>query len=294
MLYNFLFGNLNEIMKRQTYYLYSHIAGQILTAIKECKPSVNISVDLNKTLRQFELKNNRIFFDPVNHLNTEELEFIKKKENRIFKLENGNLDSLEYRNDGYYKLVPTDYAPTIEISGIRMHRTKNFNPFTDAKLKAEKVVKKEDQVLDTCGGLGYTAIWALQLGARQVVSVERNKYVIELRKQNPWSDKLYDPKIRLVHDDIFEFIKKLKSGTFNAVIHDPPRFSRAGGLYGETFYGQLLRIMTLKGKLFHYTGNPYSVRRGKSFIENTAKRLRSAGFKKISINQNLLGIYAEK
>lgn len=281
-------------MKRQTYYLYSLIASQILHALSEGKQFVKISVDLNRTFRQFELKKNRIVFDSVNELNTEKLEFIKKKKNKIFTLENGNLDTLDYRNDGYYKLVPTGYAPTIEISGIRMHRTKDFNPFTDAELKAREVVKKRDQVLDTCGGLGYTAIWALKLGAQLVISVERNKYVIDLRKQNPWSNELYDPKIRLVHDDIFEYVEKLKSGSFNAVIHDPPRFSRAGELYGEKFYGQLLRVMIKKGRLFHYTGNPYSVRRGKSFIENTAKRLRSAGFRKVFINQNLLGIRAEK
>ncbi len=281
-------------MEKQTYYLYSRMAGKILDAIKEGKQVVELSVDLNKTLHRFELKHHCIYFDLVNNLNIEELTYIKKKKNKIFKLKNGNLEPLEYRNDGYYKLVPTNYAPTIEISGIRMHRTKDFDPFNDARLKAGKVVKKGDRVLDTCSGLGYTAIWALKLGARQVVSVERNKYVIKLRKQNPWSHELSDPNMQLVHDDIFEYVRRLKSCSFDAIIHDPPRFSRAGELYGEEFYGQLLRVMTQKGKLFHYTGTPYSARRGNSFMENTAKRLKFAGFKKVFIHQDLLGIYAKK
>ena len=280
--------------QNQAYYLFSRVADEILDGIANGKKSVVISVDLNRTFRLFELTRERIVFDPVNELDIEDLRRIKKKENRVFKLQNGSLETLEYRNDGYYKLVPTEYAPTIELSGIRMHRSKDFDPFTDSELKVRQVVNKGDRVLDTCGGLGYTAIWAIRFGARQVVSVEQNKYVIKLRKQNPWSDELNAANIRLVHDDVFQYIKMLENGSFDSVIHDPPRFSRAGELYGEKFYGQLLRVMTGKGRLFHYTGNPYSARRGKSFIENTAKRLKSTGFTKVFIKEDLLGIRAEK
>ena len=65
----------------------------------------------------------------------------------------------------------------------------------DAKQKVKEVVMKGNRVLDTCSGLGYTAIWALRTGAQEIVSVECNESVIKLRKENPWSNELYNSKI---------------------------------------------------------------------------------------------------
>jgi len=281
-------------MNEVTYYLYSDTARRILTAIAEGRNCLEVSVDLNKSVRTVAIRGDQVEFDACSRLSKNQLRHISKKATRVFVLENSELRVLEYREEGYYKLVPTERAPTVEIDGIKMHRSKGIDPFTDAKLKAKEVVKNCDRVLDTCGGLGYTAIWAMRLGAREVISVECDEFIQRLRRKNPWSDELHHRKIKLVSADISRYIRSLESESFDSIIHDPPRFSLAGELYGENFYGELHRVLIERGELFHYTGNPYIVRRGNTFLLKVAKRLELAGFKKVFPKQHLLGVKAVK
>ncbi|MCX8178583.1 MAG: hypothetical protein N3D75_02000 [Candidatus Aenigmarchaeota archaeon] len=58
----------------------------------------------------------------------------------------------------FYKLVETENWPTVVISGIRMHRTEKIDPKKDSFLKLKSLGKIKGRVLDTCCGLGYTAI----------------------------------------------------------------------------------------------------------------------------------------
>jgi hypothetical protein len=133
-------------------------------------------------------------------------------------------------------------------------------------------------VLDTCGGLGYTAIAAARLGAGSVVSLDIDANVREIAGRNPWSAEYFaSPVIELVDSDAADFIAQQPDGTFNSIIHDPPRFSRAGHLYGAEFYGQLARVLSSRGRLFHYTGDPFSKSRGKSFVQGVMRRLGDAG-----------------
>lgn len=281
-------------MDKNRYYLYSGNVRQILAAIAEGRGSIEVSVDLNKTLQSLSVNNNHVVFDHNNKLTRDELLSISKKANRIFVLENDALRVLEYRDRSYYKLVPTNGAPTVEIDGIKMHRSKGIDPFEDARLKASEVVRSADRVLDTCGGLGYTAIWSVRLGARYVLSVEHNEFVRRLRSENPWSMALSDQTIDLVSADVSDYISQIESGFFEAVIHDPPRFSLAGKLYGEEFYRQLHRVLVKGGRVFHYTGNPYVVRRGNTFLANVIRRLRTSGFKTVLVRRHLLGVKVVK
>jgi predicted methyltransferase len=175
-----------------------------------------------------------------------------------------------------------------------MHISKGINPFASAGQMAAQVVRKGARVLDTCSGLGYAASAALQLGAREVVSVEKSATVMALRKKNPWSQAIYDAKIQLVQADVNVYIHELAAESFDAVIHDPPRFSLAGELYGEQFYRELHRVLKRRGALFHYTGNPHLVKRGTSFTENAAQRLRTAGFTRVVKITELMGVTAQK
>ena len=281
-------------MKENKYYIFSDTAKLILAAIRDNKKNVSISTDLNKSSGILTIKENRIYFDNNNTLSENELSSITKKQNRVFILEENKLRILEYRNDNYYKLVPTNGAPTVEINGIKMHRSKNIDPFEDARLKASQVVKKDNRVLDTCGGLGYTAIWSVMLGAKIVVSTERSEYIQKLRKENPWSEELFQKKIQLISTDISKYITEFESESFDSIIHDPPRFSFAGNLYGEEFYKELYRVLVKNGNLFHYTGSPYIVRRGNSFSANAGERLKKAGFKNVIQKHEILGVIARK
>ena len=281
-------------MSKNSYWFHADMARQVLGAMDRDSTSIELSVDLNLSRRTFPLCGEELVLDADNHLSRAELQQIVNKENRIFYLEDGHLEVLEVRGAGYYKLVPTDQAPLLEISGVKMHISKGVNPFESAGLMATQVVKKGGRVLDTCSGLGYAASAALRLGAREIVSVEKSATVMALRQKNPWSQAIYGAGIHLVHADITAYISELEAESFDAVIHDPPRFSLAGELYGERFYQEIYRVLKRRGALFHYTGNPHLVKRGTSFVENAAQRLRTAGFTRVAKVTELMGVIAHK
>jgi len=195
----------------------------------------------------------------------------------ILDLETESMKLLSGSHEGvYYALIPTNTAPTIMISGIQMH--KRDDPWDDAMRKVKSVIRAGDWVFDTCGGLSYTSQNCLFQGAAVVVSSEPNPYVRQLRHSNPWSGRwssegLIDHAIKAQ-----SLIKEIGTRSMDCVIHDPPRFSLAGELYGARFYSSLHRILRKGGRLFHYTGVPYEKRRGKSFVYGVARRLSEAGF----------------
>jgi len=281
-------------MNEKTYWFDAHVARRVLDALARGAATVDIPVDLNRTVATFALAEDSLLLDADQRLTGEELRRIARKEQRIFVLEKGELAVLEARDGGYCKLVPTDRAPLLEISGVKMHIAKGINPFDSAGKMAAQVVKPGARVLDTCSGLGYAASAALRLGAREVVSVELSATVIELRRRNPWSQEIYHPSVTLVPADIGDYIGGLATESFDAIIHDPPRFSLAGELYGEHFYRELYRVLKRRGALFHYTGNPYKVKRGDSFMEQAGKRLGAAGFGKVVKVAELMGLRAVK
>lgn len=281
-------------MNDTKYFFHSEIAKDILSAIKHKQEYIELSVDLNISRDNFKIIDDKILFDENNVLDSRQLKKIVKKDKRVFLLSNGELNILEYRDEGYYKLVPTDGAPTVEISGVKMHKSKDIDPFINAKHNAEEVVYKGHYVLDTCGGLGYTAIWAHRLGAKEVITFEKSEYILKIRNQNPWSDELNQEGITEITGDASALILKLNSGYFDSIIHDPPRLSLAGNLYGAEFYSELYRVLKKGGKLFHYTGNPHLINRGNSFVINAGKRLQNVGFRKIELKPQLLGLKAIK
>jgi predicted methyltransferase len=78
--------------------------------------------------------------------------------------------------------------------------------------------------------------------------------------------------------DIVEHIAALATSSFDAVLHDPPRFGIAGELYSQSFYDELARVLKRRGKLFHYTGTPNKLTTGRDVPAEVANRLRRAGF----------------
>lgn len=182
------------------------------------------------------------------------------------------------------KLVPTEWgAPTFEIDGIKMLPTSKLSPFEDARRKVELVQPRGKRLLDTCGGLGYFAACALEQGAAQILSFEKNPSVHWLRGINPWSP---DPgsaeaagRLDLRQGDVSLAIADLPEAGFDAALHDPPRFGIAGELYSQAFYDQLARVLKPGGRLFHYTGAPNRLTSGRDVPREVARRLEKAGFK---------------
>ena len=183
-----------------------------------------------------------------------------------------------------YKLVPTGWgAPTFEIDGIKMLPTAKVSPFEDARSKAALIEPRGRRVLDTCGGLGYFAAGCLEAGAAEIVSFEKSEDVLWLRTLNPWSPDPDAPehggRLRLRHGDVSQEIAQLPDASFDAILHDPPRFGIAGELYSQVFYDQLARVLRKGGKLFHYTGSPNKLTSGRDVPREVSRRLEKAGFK---------------
>jgi hypothetical protein len=176
------------------------------------------------------------------------------------------------------KLVPTDWGPpTFEIDGIKMLPTARVSPYVDAERKVALIEPQGKRVLDTCGGLGYFAAWCLQGQAAHVSSYEKNADVLWLRSLNPWSPSEV-PQLTLANADVANEIAALASDSFDAALHDPPRFGIAGELYSQAFYGELARVLKRGASLFHYTGSPNKLATGRDLANEVSQRLRVAGF----------------
>lgn len=210
----------------------------------------------------------------------EDLENIR--EGFVYKVVGGRLVRLDTYADGrYYKLKPVAprKPPTLEISGIQMHRTTGIDPWTDSELKVATLGKLSGRtVLDICTGLGYTASIEATRGARSVITVEVDANVLEIARYNPWSRGLGDSRISIVVADASEYVANLEDSSFDAVLHDPPRIGIAGELYSFEFYRELYRVMKPGGRLFHYVGEP-GKHTNVSYIKGVKTRLKAVGFR---------------
>jgi len=176
------------------------------------------------------------------------------------------------------KLVPTEWGPpTFEIDGIKMLPTSQVSPWEDARRKVGLIEPQGKVILDCCAGLGYFAAWCLAGGAARVLSFEKNPDVLWLRSLNPWSPPPGGP-LSLELGDVTGRVTEMHDESVDAVLHDPPRFGIAGELYSLWFYQQLARVLRRGGRLFHYTGTPNRLARGRDLPREVSRRLKEAGF----------------
>ncbi|ASJ01642.1 class I SAM-dependent methyltransferase [Thermococcus gorgonarius] len=278
---------------QEAYYLTFREAWILLSS----KGIVKLNLDLRKTNRTQEVKTTEqgVIFPDGSLVEWDIIKKIAKDSKTVYFVSRGEVYKAAIAGEnGFYKLVPT-IPPTIEINGIRMHRTKDVNPLQDTRNKVDSVKPKEGEtILDTCMGLGYTAIEASKRGA-YVITIEKDPNVMELARINPWSRELFSGgKIQVIQGDAFEVVKKFRDESFDAIIHDPPRFSLAGHLYSEEFYHKLFRILKPGGRLFHYVGNPGKRYRKKDLQKGVMERLRKVGFAGVKKVEKALGVVARK
>jgi predicted methyltransferase len=204
------------------------------------------------------------------------------KERTIYGWDGAAFQPIARYSGALIKLVPTEWgAPTFEIDGIKMLPTARVSPVADAERKVQLIEPRGKAILDTCGGLGYFAIWCLRGGAQRIQSYEKNPDVLWLRRLNPWSPEggaAADERLTVENADVAERIGALGSASFDAALHDPPRFGIAGELYSQAFYDELARVLKPRGRLFHYTGAPNRLTSGRDVPKEVANRLRRAGF----------------
>ncbi len=179
------------------------------------------------------------------------------------------------------------------IDGIHMHRSgEAATPQQHAKKMVDQVnLRQGYRVLDICTGLGYTALAAAKQGAT-VTTIEQSSQVLTLLAQHSPS-VLQNKNIEIIEADALDAVKQFDDATFNAIIHDPPRFSMAGQLYSQAFYAELYRILKPGAKMFHYTGKP-GIHSGKNMLKGIKNRLTQAGFKNITWVESALGFTCTK
>ncbi|MDJ0274636.1 MAG: methyltransferase domain-containing protein [Aigarchaeota archaeon] len=268
-----------RFVPREVPLLTSDVAVDLLEALSSGRSHARTSLDLWIGEVTVKLEGETALIGGV-VVTRSELEEVAKDDRTVFAVTDSGLLPVEVRSDRYYKLVNTGrgHAPTLEIDGIHMHRVAEVKPERDAAMKVALLGRlRGKRVLDTCTGLGYTAIEALKRGASEVVTVEVDPNVLSLAELNPWSRGLSDDRIKVLQGDVSELIRSFEDGSFDAVVHDPPRFSLAGELYGLEFYRELSRVLRRGGVVVHYVGKPGHLS-GKRIHVGVMRRMREAGF----------------
>lgn len=196
-------------------------------------------------------------------------------------------------------------APTLLLGGFTMHRISgdNVNPMVDTANKMSAVrINPSHKILDTCMGLGYTAIAAAtqvkSSSGGQVLTCEVDTASLEMASYNPWSKPLFDDSLPLsvIHSDVTSILstdKYVANGELDIIIHDPPAQALCRqDLYSREFY-QLLHKKLRKsgGQIFHYIGNPNSRESGRLF-RGVIERLTSVGFKNARSFPSAFGVVA--
>lgn len=252
---------------------------EIKKALKDNKSEIKISLDLGISEAAINIIKGYSIFPDGSKLNINDIKKVDEKscylihQNKLVKIQ-----MFSRETNRYYKLIPTKDWPTVTISGVPMHQKTRVTPKQDASEKISFNIR--GKVLDTCTGLGYTAILASRK-ADKVITAEYDNNILELAKLNPYSSELFsNKKIELMNGDIEVLIKRFNDKEFDFIIHDPPTFKLAGELYGKEFYKELYRVLKDEGELFHYTGR-VGIRKGRGFIDEVIKRLKEVGFKDI-------------
>lgn len=276
------------------------MAARILEALEAADPppAVEASLDLGRSTTRVALRQGTVLLPDGQTLAASELKDIADDAASVYAVLDDRPEKVSWfsRETGkVYTLRATGGWPALEISGILMHRIKDVDPEADAASKIATIAPVRGRGLETCCGLGYSAIHAAR-SAEHLTVFEVDPNVLEMARLNPWSAPLFEAggAIEVRNEDVARAIHDLPADHFDFVIHDPPTLAVAGDLYGDAFYSQLLRVLRPGGRLFHYTGDPGSRHRRQDLPGRVAQRLADLGFRRVRREPAALGVSARK
>jgi len=269
-------------------------ARPLLEARQSGQTQARCSFDLGRSQQDVRLAEHGVITAESLSLDWDSIERIAETDSVCFQLEQGSAAPIRVFSDEAnrsFQLWPTETSPALLISGFLMHRVRDVAPDEGAARMVRALGKVHGRLLDTTTGLGYAAIAAAR-SASQVVTIEVEPVVRDLARLNPWSRELFDQtKIELRDGDSAQIVPSLEPGSFSAVLHDPPAINLAGELYSSAFYGAVARLLTRNGKFFHYIGDADSPSGGRT-TRGVVKRLRDAGFSRVSVVRDAFGVLA--
>lgn len=266
-----------------------------MKAWRDGQTRATTSLDLNLTTTEVALSEAGLGLPDGRVLAWDELGLIAGDEVGCYVVEGDGLRKAQAFSETMNRMVslmPTRRAPTMLVSGFPMHRVKDVDPYEDTRRKI-RAANPRGRVLDTCTGLGYTAVEAAKM-AEGVVTVEIDPTGLAMARLNPWSRALFeDPKIEQVVADCFDVVEGQADESFSCVIHDPPIMSLAGDLYSTDIYREFHRVLRRNGRLFHYIGDPEG-KMGANVTRGVMRRLQDAGFSRVERRPEAFGVVASK
>lgn len=273
-------------------------ASRIREAAAAGAGTARVSLDLGRTEAEVVLEGEAVAFPDGQRVAVVELADVEANPESVYAVLEGAVEKVTWFSEEtgrVYTLRATRGWPALEISGILMQRIKDVDPREDAAAKAAAVSPVRGRVLETCFGLGYSALHTAR-DAESVLVFEIDPNVIDMARLNPYSAPVFEPgsKIELRQGDVAEEIQRLPDASFDVVVHDPPTLAIAGELYATAFYEQLHRVLKPRGRLFHYTGDPGSRNRKQDLPGRVAQRLGEVGFASIRREPAALGVSARK
>lgn len=268
----------------------------LLAARRQQQTAAQVSPDLGLTTVEARVTPEGIVFPGGERVTWEALERITTTENQCFLVTPEGIESIQVFSpvtNWARSLLATPSAPTTVVAGFPMHRIQGTDPMRDTRAKLAAIAPVNGQVLDTATGLGYTAIEVART-AEHVTTIELDPAAIEIARLNPWSQALFDAsRITIRIGDVSEVIGEFADRSFARIIHDPPIFSLAGDLYSRAFYSQLYRVLSAKGRLFHYIGD-LSSSSGQRVVAGVVRRLQEVGFQRVVRHPEAFGVVAFK
>jgi predicted methyltransferase len=269
----------------------------LLKARAASRHRTTASLDLNLTTTIVDLDEQGVTLPDGQSLSWDAVEEIANDRKHCFLVVAGALRKIQAFSETtrlMRTLFPTRDAPTMMVSGFPMHRIRGTTPMEDTRTKLDALGRLAGcRVLDTATGLGYTAIEATRRGAK-VLTIELDPIALEIARQNPWSQPLFEnDRIESVIGDVREVVRSLPRRSFQVIVHDPPSIQLAGELYSLELYAEFHCLLTDRGRLFHYTGDPKSAL-GDRTTRGVMRRLHEAGFDSVRRAPEAFGVIAEK
>lgn len=278
-------------------YVLSHFhTAPLFEAWVQGAASARLSLDLGLTHQVVSMADEGVALPDGQRLSWKDVQRVNEQTNTCFTLEQNEVEpirGLSESSQRVFQLMPTEGAPALLVAGFTMHRFRDVDPYEGAAAMVRALSPLRGRLLDTATGLGYAAIQAAKF-AREVVTIELDAMAQAMVRANPWSRPLLDAaNIRQLLGDSSELIKSLDSGSFDAVLHDPPAVNLAGELYAESFYAEVRRVLVPGGRFFHYIGDPKSGS-GARTTKGVIRRLQSAGFDRVIPKPEAFGVLALK